>query len=34
MEFPEMYQHIKKLDQHLYTQRGIHISTLCHPMGF
>ena len=34
MEFPEMYDHIAKMDDLLYRERGIHITTLRHPMGF
>ena len=34
MEFPEMEAHIAKLDEHLYRERGIHITTLRHPHGF
>jgi len=34
LEFPEMYEHIAKLDEHLYRERGIHITTLRHPIGF
>ena len=34
MEFPEMYNHIAKLDAYLYEQRGIHITVLRHPKGF
>lgn len=34
MEFPEMYEHLKKLDDLLYQERGIHITTLKHPKGF
>mgnify|MGYP006922455689 CR=1 FL=1 len=34
MEFPEMEAHIAKLDEHLYRERGIHITTLRHPRGF
>ena len=34
MEFPEMEAHIAKLDEHLYRERGIHITTLSHPHGF
>lgn len=34
MEFPEMYGHLKKLDDHLYRERGLHITTLRHPKGF
>lgn len=34
MEFPEMYEHLKKLDQYLFKERGIHITFLRHPKGF
>ena len=34
MEFPEMYAHLAKLDDHLYRARGLHITTLRHPQGF
>ena len=34
MEFPEMYEHIAKLDALLFQKRGIHIATLRHPHGF
>jgi len=34
MEFPEMKAHIAKLDDLLYRERGIHITTLRHPHGF
>lgn len=34
MEFPEMYAHLEKLDQHLYRERGLHITFLQHPKGF
>ena len=34
MEFPEMYAHLTKLDDHLYRERGLHITTLRHPQGF
>ena len=34
MEFPEMYAHLAKLDEHLYRERGLHITTLRHPKGF
>ena len=30
MEFPEMYEHLAKLDEHLFRERGIHITTLRH----
>ena len=33
MEFPEMYEHLAKLDDYLYRERGIHITTLRHPQG-
>ena len=31
MEFPEMYAHLAKLDDRLYRERGLHITTLRHP---
>ena len=34
MEFPEMEAHIAKLDDFLFRERGIHITTLRHPRGF
>ena len=34
MEFPEMYEHLAKLDEHLYRERGIHLTMLRHPKGF
>jgi len=34
MEFPEMYDHLAKLDDYLYRERGIHFTTLRHPKGF
>ena len=34
MEFPEMYEHLHKLDDHLFHTRGFHITTLRHPRGF
>ena len=34
MEYPEMYEHLAQLDDYLYRQRGIHITTLRHPKGF
>lgn len=34
MEFPEMKAHIAKLDELLYRERGLHITTLQHPKGF
>ena len=34
MEFPEMEAHIAKLDDLLFRERGIHITTLRHPNGF
>ena len=34
MEFPEMAAHMQKLDELLYRERSIHITTLRHPKGF
>lgn len=34
MEFPEMYGHLAKVDEYLYRERGLHITTLRHPKGF
>ncbi|MCI8623864.1 MAG: phosphoadenosine phosphosulfate reductase family protein [Provencibacterium sp.] len=34
MEFPEMREHLAKLDSFLYRERGLHITTLRHPHGF
>lgn len=34
MEFPEMYGHLAKVDEYLYRERGLHITTLRHLMGF
>ncbi len=34
MEFPEMYQHLDRLDEFLFHERGIHLTTLRHPQGF
>lgn len=34
MEFPEMYGHLQKLDDHLHRERGLHITTLRNPKGF
>ena len=34
MEFPEMYEHLAKVDEHLFRERGMHITTLRHPKGF
>ena len=28
MEFPEMYEHLARLDEHLYRERGIHMTVL------
>ena len=33
VEFPEMEAHIAKLDNLLYQERGIHVTTLRHPKG-
>lgn len=34
MEFPEMYEHLSKVDDYLFRERGLHITTLRHPKGF
>ena len=34
MDFPEMQNHIDKLDAYLYAQRGLHITKLRNPQGF
>ena len=34
MEFPEMYEHLSKVDRYLYQKRKIHITTLRHAHGF
>ena len=34
MEFPEMVEHLAKLDAFLFRERGLHITTLRHPHGF
>lgn len=34
MEFPEVYEHLAKLDCYLYKKRKIHITYLRHPEGF
>ena len=34
MEFPEMYEHLRRLDEHLYRERGLHITTLKSPKSF
>lgn len=34
MEFPEMYEHLGKLDDYLYKERGLHLTVLRHPKGF
>lgn len=34
MEFPEMKEHMQKLDALLFRERGLHITTLRHPKGF
>ena len=33
MEFPEMREHMQKLDNLLFRERGLHITTLRHPHG-
>ena len=34
MEFPEMYEHLKQVDEPLYRERGIHITRLKSPKSF
>ena len=34
MDFPEIQEHIEKLDDYLFRERGIHITRLKHPKGF
>ena len=34
MEFPEMYEHLNKLDDRLFRERGLHITVLRHQQGF
>ena len=34
MEFPEMYKHLRRLDEQLYRERGLHITTLKSPKSF
>lgn len=34
MEFPEMYEHLDRINQYLYRERGIHLTILKHPKGF
>lgn len=34
MEFPEMYEHLQKLDDYLFAERGLHLTWLHHPKGF
>ena len=34
MEFPEMYGHIAKVDEHLFRKRGLHITVLRSPKSF
>ena len=34
MEFPEMYEHLARLDEYLFRERGLRITTLRHPKGF
>ena len=34
MEFPETEKHIAKLDDFIFRERGLHITTLRHPRGF
>lgn len=34
MEFPEMQEHMQRLDELIFRERGLHITTLRHPHGF
>lgn len=34
MEFPEMYRHWDRLEQHLYRERGLKLTILRHPQSF
>lgn len=34
MEYPEMHEHLKQVDEHLYRERGIHITRLKSPKSF
>lgn len=34
MEFPEMVEHLARVDAYLFRERGLHITTLRHPKGF
>ena len=34
MEFPEMYDHMAKVDEHLFRERGIHLTMLKSPHSF
>lgn len=34
MEFPEMYEHLQKLNDYLFAERGLHLTWLRHPKGF
>lgn len=34
MEFPEMYEHIAKVEAHLYRERGLHLTALRSPKSF
>lgn len=34
MEFPEMYEHLAKVDELLFRERGLHVQYLRHPNGF
>ena len=34
MEFPEMQEHMQRLDELIFRERGLHITTLRHPQSF
>lgn len=34
MEFPQMYEHLEKVDDFLHRERGIHITTIRQPESF
>ena len=34
MEFPEMYEHLQKVDEYLHRERGLHITMLKHSQSF
>ena len=34
MEFPDMYEHLQKVDEYLHRERGLHITMLKHSQSF